>query len=137
MPKKKLYLLILCFALAGYSWVILNHYFLKRDNPIPNVCLFRQVTGLPCPSCGTTHAFLSIIRGNFRQALDENILGFPVALMLVIIPAWILTDLIRKKESFYRFYFRAESLLRKKLIAWSALAFLLVNWGWNIFRFFR
>jgi hypothetical protein len=134
MPKKKLYLLILGFALAGYSWVILNHYLFKTTHPRLNVCLFRQVTGIPCPSCGTTHAVLSVAKGDFRQALDENILGFPAAAMLVIFPVWILVDLIRGKESFYRFYFWSESILRKKWVAWSALAFLAVNWGWNIFR---
>ena len=137
MPKKKLYFLILGFALAGYSWVILNHYLLKTNKPTLNVCLFRQATGIPCPSCGTTLAVLSITKGDFRQALDENILGFPAALMLVIFPVWILIDLIRKKESFYRFYFGAESFLRKKSIAYSALILLIANWGWNIFRFFR
>lgn len=134
MPKKNLYLLILGFALAGYAWVILNHYLMKTNNPTLNVCLFRQATGIPCPSCGTTHAILSITKGNFRQATEENILGFPVALMLVIFPVWILIDLIRKKESFYQFYLGAESFLRKKWVAWSALVFLLVNWGWNIFK---
>lgn len=134
MPKKNLYLLILGFALAGYFWVILNHYLLKTNKPTLNVCLFRQATGIPCPSCGTTHAILSITKGNFRQALDENILGFPVAMMLVIFPVWILIDLIRKKESFYQFYFWAESFLRKKWVAYFALVFLLANWGWNILK---
>jgi len=134
MPKKKLYLLILGFALAGYSWVILNHYLLNTNKPTLNVCLFRQATGIPCPSCGTTHAVLSITKGDFRQALDENILGFPAALMLVIFPVWILIDLFRKKESFYRFYFWAEYFLRKKWVAYFALVFLLANWGWNIYK---
>ena len=134
MPKNKLYLLILAFALVGYSWIILNHYLFKMNKPTLNVCLFRKVTGIPCPSCGITHAVLSITKGNFRQALDENILGFPAALMLVIFPGWILIDLVRKKESFYRSYFWMESFLRKKWVAWSALAFLLANWGWNLYR---
>ena len=134
MPKKKLYLLILAFSLAGYSLIILNHYLLKMNKSTPNVCLFRQVTGIPCPSCGITHSVLSISKGNFRQALDDNVLGFPAALMLGIFPVWILVDLIRKKESFYRFYFWSESFLRKKWVAWSALSLLMVNWGWHIFR---
>ena len=134
MSKKKLYLLILGLALTGYSWVIMNHYLSKMNKPTLNICLFRQVTGIPCPSCGTTHAVLSITRGNFRQAVNENILGFPVALILLIFPVWILTDLIRKKESFYKFYYWVESILMKKWVAYSALAFLLANWGWNILK---
>jgi hypothetical protein len=134
MPKKNLYLLILGFALAGYSWVILNHYLINTNAPVLNVCLFRQVTGIPCPSCGTTHAVLSITKGNFRQALHENILGFPATLMIVVIPAWIVADLLLKKQSFYKFYFRSESFLRRRWVAWSALFLLLANWALNIYR---
>ena len=134
MPKKKLYLLILAFSLAGYSWIILNQYLLKMNKPTPNVCLFRLVTGIPCPSCGITHSVLSISKGNFRQALDDNLLGFPAALMLGVFPAWILVDLMRRKESFYRFYFWSESFLRKKWVAWSVLVLLIANWSWHIFR---
>ena len=134
MPKKKLYLFILGFALAGYSWVLLNQYLIQTSKPVFSVCLFRNVTGIPCPSCGTTHSVMSITKGDFGQALNENILGFPVSIMLVLFPVWILWDLIRNKESFYQFYLRSEFLLRKKWVAWSALVLLLANWGWNILR---
>ncbi len=134
MSRKKLYIIVLSFAIAGYSWILLNHYLLKANNPTPDVCLFRQVTGIPCPSCGTTHAVLSIAKGDFLQAVKENILGFPVALMLMLFPAWVLIDLVWKKDSFYHFYFQAESILRKHWVAWSGLAILLVNWGWHIIR---
>jgi hypothetical protein len=134
MSRKKLYILILGLALAGYSWVILNHYLFKTDKPTLNVCLFRQVTGIPCPSCGTTHAVLSITQGNFRKALYENILGFPAAFMLLIFPAWILIDLIRRRDSFYRFYYLAESFFRRNWVAWPALLLLLINWGWHILK---
>jgi hypothetical protein len=134
MSKKKLYFLILGLGMVGYSWIILNHYLFRTEKPTLNVCLFRQVTGIPCPSCGTTHAVLSITQGNFREALNENILGFPVSMILIIFPTWILIDLIRKKDSFYQFYYSAESFLRKNWVTWPALAFLLINWGWHIFR---
>ncbi len=98
MSRRKLYILILSFALAGYSWVFLNYFLLKVNNPTPDVCLFRQATGIPCPSCGTTHAVLSIAKGNFRQAVNENILGFPVILMLMLFPAWILIRPGQEKE---------------------------------------
>lgn len=136
MSKKNLYLLILGFAFAGYSWVILNHYLVTNHKKIVNLCLFRQVTGIPCPSCGTTHSVLSIFRGDYRQALNENILGFPAILMMIIFPGWVLIDLFRKKDSFYSFYFRVEVFLRKKWVAWFALGLLLANWGWNIYRSF-
>jgi hypothetical protein len=137
MPRKKLYIFILLFAIAGYSWIILSHFLLKANKPLINVCLFRNVTGIPCPSCGTTHALLSIARGDFREAVRENILGYPAAGMLLVFPVWILTDLLLKKESFYRFYRRAEFFLRKRWAAYLALLLLLAIWGWNLFRYFN
>jgi hypothetical protein len=134
MPKRKLYLFILGFALTGISWVFLNHYLAKAHKTSVNICLFRQVTGIPCPSCGTTHAVLSIAQGRFGKAAYENILGYPLLLVIIILPLWILADLYRKKDSFYRFYRKAEIFLRKKWIAWPVILLLLINWGWHVFR---
>jgi hypothetical protein len=136
MPRRKLYLFILCFALAGYSWIILNQYFLNAGKPTVNVCIFRWMTGIPCPSCGTTHSLLSILRGDFQKAFSENSLGFPAALMLFFFPLWILSDLLLKKESFYRFYKKTELILRKRWIAYPAILLFLANWGWNVYRHF-
>jgi len=136
MSRKKLYLFILFLAFAGYSWIILNHYLLQANKSVVSVCLFRNVTGIPCPSCGTTHAVISIATGDFRKAFHENILGFPVAAMLLVFPLWILIDFLLKKESFYGFYKRTEMVVRKKWIAYLFLLILLAIWGWNLFRYF-
>ena len=54
----KLYILILFLTLAGYSWIYWNvHQIGSNEKPV-NACLFRNITGIPCPSCGTTHAVL-------------------------------------------------------------------------------
>ena len=31
-------------------------------------CLFLNLTGIPCPSCGMTRAYISLFRGNIFQA---------------------------------------------------------------------
>jgi hypothetical protein len=134
MPRKKLYILILFFAFAGYSWIFVNHYLVGTNKHLINVCLFRNITGIPCPSCGTTHSVISISKGNFRTAVQENLLGFPISMMLLVFPVWILIDLIMKKDGFYRFFLWSEMVLRKKWIAWSALILIVANWGWNIFK---
>jgi hypothetical protein len=35
-------------------------------------CTFRQVTGVPCPSCGATRAGLALARGDLLVALSYN-----------------------------------------------------------------
>lgn len=35
-------------------------------------CPFRDLTGLDCPGCGATRAFLSVVHGNLLTALHDN-----------------------------------------------------------------
>ena len=42
----------------------------------PSVCLFRNVTGLPCPFCGSTRSVGHILQGEFSAALYSNPLGY-------------------------------------------------------------
>lgn len=131
---KKLYILVLFLSVVGYSWIFWNDYEFRRHEMPVNACLFRTITGIPCPSCGTTHSVLSIVKGEFREAARENPMGFPVTLMLIIFPVWALTDLFTRKTSFSAFYHAMENLLRRKWIAFPAVILLLINWIMNIHR---
>jgi hypothetical protein len=46
------------------------------------VCPFRLITGIPCPGCGMTHAFLSIIKGNIWDAACFNPFSFFIIFLL-------------------------------------------------------
>ncbi len=48
-------------------------------------CLFRWLTGLPCPACGMTTALAQMARGEVLAALHAHALG-PIAYLL----AWLL-----------------------------------------------
>lgn len=39
-------------------------------------CWFRQLTGLPCPTCGATRSVLSLVQGNLGGAIGHNPLLF-------------------------------------------------------------
>jgi hypothetical protein len=52
-------------------------------------CLFRELTGLYCPGCGSTRAFLHLVHGHPFAALRSNpLLGavLPLLLLAVIEP---------------------------------------------------
>ena len=55
-------------ALAGSAWLALHL-------PWP-ICTFRALTGLPCVTCGATHASLSFLHGNLWAAFHFNPLVF-------------------------------------------------------------
>ena len=57
-------------------------------------CTFRRLTGLPCPTCGSTHAAVALLHGRLFAALAANplvtILGVAFALGGLIAPVWAL-----------------------------------------------
>ena len=48
------------------------------------LCLFNSATGLPCPSCGMTRAFISLGHGNIHSAILFN-----PASIFIYIAAWV------------------------------------------------
>jgi len=43
------------------------------------LCLFRFLTGLPCPGCGMTHSLLHAFQGEWAAAWVHHPLGIPMA----------------------------------------------------------
>jgi hypothetical protein len=46
-------------------------------------CLFRGLTGLPCPGCGITTSLLALARGDVGASWSANPAGFAVAILLI------------------------------------------------------
>ena len=133
MNINKLYLFILFACFVGYSWLLFS---LQHEHEIQSqeftVCLFKKVTTVPCPSCGTTRSVMQLLRGNSISAILINPFGIIVGLIMVIAPLWISYDLIQKKQSFYTTYLKIESTLRKRKVAIVLIVLVLANWIWNI-----
>jgi hypothetical protein len=62
--------------LAGYS--------LAAALPGLPLCPFKAVTGLPCPGCGITHAFLALGRLDLAGAWAANPLVFPLSVLVAL-----------------------------------------------------
>lgn len=135
MTKNKLYFLILFACFLGYSWLfILRADLIKNSNLDLTVCLLKKITNLPCPSCGTTRAVSYLFNGEIVKSLFMNPFGIMVALIMIVSPVWIMWDFIRKEQSFFEFYGKAENLIRKKIIAISLIVLVILNWIWNIYK---
>ncbi len=55
--------------------------------PKAALCPFKAVTGLPCPGCGMTRAFLALGRLDFAGAYAWNPLVFPLAALTALYAA--------------------------------------------------
>ncbi len=54
-------------------------------------CPLRDMTGVPCPTCGGTHAAVALAEGRWADALAANPL---VAVSLVVFGLWLLAGVI-------------------------------------------
>lgn len=73
---------VLSYKLINYIFaaiiVIIFTYsgiFSPRENNYPVSCVHEQITGLSCPSCGMSHSFSYIVRGDIKKAREWNIYG--------------------------------------------------------------
>jgi hypothetical protein len=135
LKKNRLYLLFLGLSLAGYGLLALKLYtgFLQDDRY--SICLFKSVTGLPCPSCGTTRSVVLLLHGYILQSILLNPFGLILTAAMVIVPIWITGDLIFRKESFYHAYTKTDQFIgSQKWFFIPAIGLILANWVWNILK---
>jgi hypothetical protein len=91
-------------------------------------CPFRALTGLPCASCGMTHAFVALARGDAGAAWTASPLG-----ALMAGGAWLyaVLDLVRVAAGlpWPRLSERAWRGMAVGAVGAAAL-----NWGWMLLR---
>ncbi len=58
-------------------------------------CMFSQVTGYRCPSCGMTTAFAWFMRGRFVRSWQANPTGSLLALACAVLIPWLLAGAAR------------------------------------------
>jgi hypothetical protein len=119
---------VLLMAAIGVAWLGWNMFL----PPGPDVCLFKAVTHLPCPSCGASRAALLFFRGDFAGSMRMNPIG-PVELVVgAFLVGWMLVDTYRRRRSLGTALAEGERLLARH---WPVFAGILAcNWIWNIVK---
>lgn len=132
MTKNKLYLLLIVLLAAGYAYLSLAFIWQHEQNHDVVACPVKALTGIPCPSCGSTRSVMAIINGNFTEGLLLNPLGYIVATVMLILPIWLIFDMALGKATLLKAYRELETTLRKKWVAVPLILLVLANWIWNI-----
>jgi len=133
LGRNKLYFIIFIACIAGYIWLFYNLLYSTQDNQL-TVCLIKNITNIPCPSCGTTRSVISLANGNFMKALMINPIGLLAAITLLLLPLWVITDIVTQQQTLLHTYQKAESLLKKRQYAIPLILFVIINWIWNIIK---
>ncbi len=110
---------LLVFAL----WVGLGYvatHLARRADPGASICLFRSVTGVPCPTCGSTRSAECVLRGDVAGAFRNQPFMFTAGVV------WLAAILFQ--VAFARRVRLAVPPSARKLL-WGLLAALfLANW---------
>jgi len=105
--------------------------FLPRAPEKPVICTFRRITGLPCPSCGMTRAFICLGHGDIRGALKNN-LSSPVIYAAFCITLLIsVVQIVTGREILKKVWFK----IRYPILP-IILLLMLVSWIFNLVQHF-
>ena len=90
-PTREERQLALLWGVAAVSAWLLRPFWLALAPLLP-ACPFRAITGIPCPTCGSTHAAIALLHGRLGAALAANPLaataGATFVLGGVAAPLW-------------------------------------------------
>ena len=97
-----------------------------RPEGAPALCHFRRLTGVECPTCGSTRAVRAMMRGDLLGALTANPL---MTTFVVGIVLWFVVRIVAQR----RVVVEASRAWHRWTVV-LLLGALLVNWGWVIWR---
>ncbi len=90
------------------------------------VCQFRALTGIPCPTCGSTRALLALAKGRLFEAFAHNPLAVTAGVFGV---AWLVA-----RVGFGRSVTVSPAMRARGHLWLLAAVLLLANWGYVIVR---
>ena len=118
------YLGIILILIAGYFFLF--NFSTSIDGH--TVCIFKKVTGVPCPACGSIRATIQIIHGDFWSSILINPFGLLTNLLILISLFWMIFDVIKNKETYMPFLNKDWN----KKFKITVFIIIIANWIWNI-----
>ena len=109
--------------LAGMLYVLFEPLL-----PVHLHCIFKWVTGVPCPGCGTVRSLRLLLHGDVMGSLMVNPLGVLLSLLAVAALVLVIRDALRDDDLLYRLMHRRWPVWALAVVVLLTLA----NWVWNI-----
>jgi hypothetical protein len=91
------------------------------------LCMFHEITGLPCLTCGMTRCGIQFFHGHFLAALKWNPLVFAFLCGVTAFDLYAFAVLVTRAPRL-RITFGAE--LQKKFVRSAVIAVLALNWSY-------
>jgi hypothetical protein len=97
--------------------------------PLPSLCTFRSVTGIPCPGCGLLRSMVYAMHGKLKKSLEYHRLGLVTIAytfcQFLFRLALILFPVLGIRFSHFDFYLNRSIILLAVLFG--------VNWIFTLF----
>lgn len=87
------------------------------------LCPIRNITGLPCPGCGMTRAFLSLAKFDLAAALEYHPLFWLIPLIFIVV-------IFRHRVALFK------RLATNKPLIWGIVSLFFLVYGWRMWHFF-
>ena len=130
-------ILVVCCAILGGA--LIGHVSPPGDSPvrvggmaIPNICMFRAYTGLPCPGCGLTRSLIAAAHGKIGLSFSFHRLGIITLIYILLQFVFNLGYIIipKKRAPLSRYL----KFLHRGIIVLAVL--FLLNWIFTLFLIF-
>lgn len=118
------YLGVILILISGYFF--LSYYSGSLEGY--SFCLFKSLTGVPCPACGSIRSTVQLLQGNILYSVQINPFGILTNTLIFTSIFWMIRDILTNKETFILFLRKDWSNNSKIFL----LLILLINWIWNI-----
>lgn len=124
-------ILLIALVLGRIDWIY--ERIIGANIGLPGLCIFRNTTGLPCPGCGLTRAFVSAGNGDLALSLHFHRLGWLVILYTIL-------QMLRHAGWLA---FTARRFFIERLGLWldrgliPIVVLLMLNWFYNLARIFK
>lgn len=128
MGFEKRYRLLLLAIVGGYFFAGISAYL--QSQTTHTICIFKNITGYPCPGCGTTRGTILLFKGRFFESIMLNPVALFMNIMAVTAFVMIIRDLLLHKSDFHKFSTRKIHPLILALVVLLVIA----NWIWNIHK---
>ena len=112
MLKKDLYNYRFAIPIIIVYWIIMEKLF-------HTVCVFKALTGIPCPACGLTHATIYLLSGRFDMAMKTN----PTVILWIIVIGLFFVD---------RYIFHFNKKIFPKYFIVVCIITIIWYFGWGI-----
>jgi len=120
------YLGIIMILISGYFFL----YFFSSSINGHTLCIFKNMTGVPCPACGSTRATILLFHGEFWKSILINPFGIITSILIIVSIIWMLIDILGSKETYFPFLKKDWNWKIKTIL----LLIIMINWIWNIIK---